>query len=127
MDLNNFKLVNDRLGHDAGDQVLIEISKRLRGSIRSGDLVARYAGDEFVLLANDIPNAAIAEQMRSSLERLLREPMSSITTAQHLVSSVLGGSVGVACYPGDAETADELIKRADADMYARKERSKANF
>lgn len=127
MDLNNFKLVNDRLGHDAGDQVLIEISKRLRGSIRSGDLVARYAGDEFVLLANDIPNAAIAEQMRSSLERLLREPMSSITTAQHLVSSVLGGSVGVACYPSDAETADELIKRADADMYARKERSKANF
>lgn len=127
IDLNNFKRVNDHLGHGVGDQVLIEISKRLRGSIRSGDLVARYAGDEFVVLANDIPNAALAENMRSSLERLLREPMASIESTQHLVSNVLGGSVGVACYPNDAHTADELIKRADAHMYANKERSKANL
>lgn len=127
IDLNNFKQVNDRLGHDVGDQVLIEISKRLRGSIRSGDLVARYAGDEFVLLANDIPNMAIAETMRSALERLLREPMTSLKDAKHLINHVLGGSVGVACYPSDAATADDLIKRADAHMYANKERSKANF
>ncbi|MER2526843.1 MAG: diguanylate cyclase [Candidatus Competibacter denitrificans] len=127
MDLNNFKLVNDRLGHDAGDRVLIEISQRLRGSIRSGDLVARYAGDEFVLLANDIPDAVVAEKMRSFLEQLLREPAVSIENTKLLAGNVLGGSVGVARYPSDAETADELIKRADADMYARKETSKLNL
>jgi diguanylate cyclase (GGDEF)-like protein len=127
IDLNNFKLINDRLGHDTGDQVLIEVSERLRGAMRSGDLVARYAGDEFVLLANDIPDSATAEQLRTHLERLLREPITSIDSAKGLVGNVLGGAVGLACYPGDTDTANELIKRADADMYARKERSKLNL
>ena len=123
MDLNNFKLVNDRLGHDAGDRVLVEIGERLRLSIRSGDLVARYAGDEFVLLANDIGSAENAEKIRESLERVAREPTKTVDLTS-LGGTMLGAAVGFACYPSDAATAEALIKEADADMYARKQTSK---
>ncbi|MBL8251716.1 MAG: diguanylate cyclase [Candidatus Competibacter sp.] len=123
MDLNNFKLINDRLGHDAGDKVLVEIGERLRLSIRSGDLVARYAGDEFVVLANDVDSIDNAEKMRNSLERVVSEPMKSVD-ASRLDGILLGAAVGLAYYPSSAATPQELLKQADADMYARKRASK---
>ncbi|MGB2973301.1 MAG: diguanylate cyclase [Candidatus Competibacter sp.] len=123
IDLNNFKFINDRLGHAAGDRVLVEIGERLRLSIRSGDLVARYAGDEFVLLANDIHDDGTAEQIRENIEGALREPLTSVDM-NGLAGHALGGAVGLARYPADAATADGLIKHADADMYSRKHASK---
>lgn len=124
IDLNNFKLVNDRFGHDAGDKVLVEIGDRLRLAIRSGDLVARYAGDEFVVLADDVSDASTVERIRSSLQQAVNEPVTSVDLSD-LGENVLGGAVGLARYPADAVTTEELIKRADADMYDRKQASKS--
>lgn len=123
IDLNNFKLVNDRLGHDAGDKVLVEIGERLQWSIRANDLVARYAGDEFVLLINDIDDFRSAQQIRRNLERVLLEPLRSVDITL-LTGVTLGGAVGMAYYTGGITTAEALIKQADVDMYARKEGSK---
>ena len=120
VDLNNFKLINDRLGHDAGDRALIEISQRLRDTTRSNDRVARYAGDEFVLMINDVATAEVAEQVRLHLETVLSVPLQSVDLTRLPEGMVGGGAVGLAFFPGDGDSADQLIKHADRDMYERK-------
>lgn len=120
VDLNNFKLINDRLGHDAGDRALIEISQRLRDTTRSNDRVARYAGDEFVLMINDVATTEVAEQVRLNLEKVLSAPLQSVDLTRLPAGMVGGGAVGLAFFPGDGDSADQLIKHADRDMYERK-------
>lgn len=120
VDLNNFKLVNDCFGHDAGDRVLIEFANRLREATRASDRVARYAGDEFVLMIDDIPSRQVAEQVRLNLEEALRQPLQSVDLSRLPEGVLLGGAVGLAFYPGDGECAEDLIKRSDHDMYERK-------
>ena len=123
LDLNNFKSFNDRLGHEGGDKVLIEIGSRLKAMTRAGDLVARYAGDEFVILVNDANDAASADQVRRHVEALLREPLTSVKGDDDADLAV-SGAVGMALYPGDGDTVDALLAHADTDMYARKAASK---
>jgi diguanylate cyclase (GGDEF)-like protein len=120
VDLNNFKMINDGLGHDAGDRALVEIAARLSAAIRSGDLVARYAGDEFVLLINDISSRQAAEQVRQHLETVLLQPLQQVDLGAHRGRAAFGGAVGLAIYPVDGESAVDLIKLADKDMYERK-------
>ena len=115
LDLNNFKSINDRLGHEAGDKVLIEIGRRLRAVTRVGDMVARYAGDEFVVMVNDVVDARVAEQVRAHVERVLSDPLTSVAPG-----AVVGASVGLALYPGAADSVEALLALADADMYERK-------
>lgn len=111
-DLDRFKDVNDRLGHAVGDALLCEISRRLQGSLHADELLFRFAGDEFVVLATAHPHR---EQLTALVERLqasLRHPWSH--QGEELT---LAASMGVACAERSS-TADELLRRADTTMYA---------
>ena len=124
IDLDDFKLVNDRLGHAAGDRALIDFGARLQSASRAGDLVARYAGDEFVMLVDNVNGAAAAALVREKIEALLRRPLDDEGGPDtHRI--VLSGTVGVAAYPEHGQSADALVRHADADMYSRKRSSKA--
>jgi diguanylate cyclase (GGDEF)-like protein len=117
IDLDGFKLVNDKLGHDTGDQVLIEIANRLKDSVRDEDLVARYAGDEFVILLDNVATAEALESLRAHIEAVLLTP-SNVVPRDSTVK--MGGSVGGARYPEDGTDPETLLKTADRHMYARK-------
>jgi diguanylate cyclase (GGDEF)-like protein len=117
IDLDGFKLVNDRLGHDMGDRVLVEIAERLTASVRENDLVARYAGDEFVILLDSIATPEALEALRAHIEAVLQSP-SSVVPRDSTVK--MGGSVGGALFPKDGTDAETLLKAADRYMYARK-------
>jgi len=122
VDLNNFKLINDRIGHDAGDRALMEVAQRLSASTRAGDLVARYAGDEFVLMIDDVQSREAAEQIRANLELVLAVPLETVDLSELPPGMDKGGAVGLALYPTDGTSADDLIQHADQDMYERKRR-----
>ncbi|MGE5271065.1 MAG: diguanylate cyclase domain-containing protein [Thiohalocapsa sp.] len=116
-DLDGFKGVNDRLGHEAGDRVLQVIAERLRRIVRGADFVARLGGDEFVAV---LPEAPTADQLAMLVERLAQ------TLARAPIAGVADGevtaSIGVASYPGDGGDAERLLKAADQAMYAAKQR-----
>ncbi len=116
IDLDNFKRINDSLGHTAGDQILVEAASRLKRSVRSTDVVARVGGDEFVVVMTDIVSVADVEQCALNLVSKLAP---EIAVEEHLVH--VTGSVGVCIFPDVASDAKHLLKRADSAMYAAKE------
>lgn len=114
VDLDDFKLVNDSLGHQAGDEVLTRVAARLRESLRGSDLLARQGGDEFLVLVTDI--AADAQSHAERIARLIArvlEPPLVVSGAEFHVTA----SVGISCYPRDADDAEALLTHADAAMY----------
>jgi diguanylate cyclase (GGDEF)-like protein len=118
-DLNDFKQINDQYGHDVGDDVLRELAQRLRDGVRAGDRVARWAGDEFVILLDSAPVRQDAEVVRDHLEAALQQPMKALAAlAPHARPS--GAAFGLAVYPDDGQDVETLLKRADEDMYRRK-------
>ena len=117
VDLDRFKDINARHGHEAGDTVLATLGRRLRQTVRDTDLVARWASDEFVLLLDGVGSEESAEFIRDQVERVLRDPV-ELTPGGELAE--LQGTVGVALYPGDATEPDELMRAAEADMVRRK-------
>ncbi len=122
IDLDNFKFINDSLGHAAGDELLVEVAGRLRAGLRTSDTVARQGGDEFVLVLNDHYRV---NSIISQLERVLVEIGRPVSLCGREFQ--VGASLGVALYPQDGKDAESLLKHADAAMYAAKGRGRNNF
>jgi diguanylate cyclase (GGDEF)-like protein/hemerythrin-like metal-binding protein/PAS domain S-box-containing protein len=122
MDLDGFKKINDTHGHDAGDEVLKVVAKRLTQTLRGADTVARLGGDEFVLLLGDLSHA---QEATGLLERVLREVSQSIDLPAQQVQ--VGISIGVTLYPDDVVGPDELLKHADLALYQAKTNGKARI
>jgi diguanylate cyclase (GGDEF)-like protein len=121
-DLDGFKDVNDHYGHDAGNDLLVEVADRLRTSVRPGDLVARIGGDEFVIMLTRLESAAPAAAIAERVCAVLREPI--LLGSDAVCISI---SVGIALAPADhADTAD-ILRRADAAMYQAKSDGKARW
>lgn len=121
VDLDRFKVINDSFGHDTGDQVLVIIASRLQAAVRDTDMVARYGGDEFVLLLRETNSAVAIHQIIEKICTLIEQPI--------VVNGILmnvGLSIGWACCPEDGDDYLALIKIADSRMYVRKRDRKSN-
>lgn len=122
MDLDGFKQINDSLGHDAGDQLLIALARRMSDVLRQGDTLARIGGDEFVALLMDIPSPRDCDPI---LGRLLAAAASPVAIGTQTVQ--VSASLGVTLYPGDASDADLLLRHADQAMYQAKKSGKNRY
>jgi diguanylate cyclase (GGDEF)-like protein/PAS domain S-box-containing protein len=119
LDLDNFKLINDSYGHGVGDEVLIMIAHRLMACLRPGDTVARFGGDEFVILCDKIENEDAVSKISQKVVEVLKQPLQ--IEGQNLY---ITASVGVVIAEGDTESAETLLRNADTAMYAAKERGR---
>ncbi|HYR35575.1 MAG TPA: EAL domain-containing protein [Burkholderiales bacterium] len=122
IDLDRFKLVNDSLGHAAGDVLLRAVAERLQNALRREDTLARLGGDDFALLWNGLKSRDEAAQLGERLLSILGRPF----TIEGRTLSV-GASIGIALYPRDGRDFAELLKQADAAMYSAKEAGRAAF
>jgi len=122
LDLDNFKEINDSLGHDAGDKVLIKIAERLKADLRDMDTISRLGGDEFTLIVSDFKDSQYINEVVSKLFNLLQKPM--LINGQNLYVS---SSIGISIYPDDGETSETLLKNADAAMYKAKDSGRNSF
>ena len=126
LDLDNFKLVNDSLGHQAGDALLVQLAERLRGCTRETDLVARQGGDEFLLLLSDLERGTsapagsdaavlVAESVAERVQQAMRDPF-TLDGVEFYAS----GSIGISLFPQDALDSESLLRNADSAMYRSK-------
>ncbi len=115
LDLDRFKLINDTLGHDVGDTLLVRISERLVECVRGEDTVCRMGGDEFLFV---LPNIGGVEHARETAERISEALTAPVQIDQHKL--YISGSIGISMFPGDGTDSGELIKNADTAMYAAK-------
>jgi diguanylate cyclase (GGDEF)-like protein len=120
-DLDRFKLVNDSLGHNAGDELLQEVARRLTGLVRSTDTVARIGGDEFVLLITSVNHTDDARRLAMRAIEVLQAPVPIAGIDVHT-----SPSIGIAFYPADGNTMEALTAHADAAMYCAKQRGRGN-
>ena len=121
LDLDRFKLINDSLGHRAGDELLCAVAGRLKGAIRTVDCIARLGGDEFVIIFDGPMMRAEALQMGDRLLKVMEPPMRLLGIDVHI-----SPSIGIAFYPRDGATIDTLLAHADAAMYYAKQRGRNN-
>jgi diguanylate cyclase (GGDEF)-like protein/PAS domain S-box-containing protein len=122
IDVDHFKRVNDSLGHLAGDALLQTVARRLTEALRTTDIVARFGGDEFLVL---LPQTL----QRMDVEDVAKKLLTAIEVPFHVEGRLMSitPSIGVAVFPHDGHTADELLRNADMAMYAAKARGRANF
>lgn len=112
LDIDNFKLINDSLGHDIGDQILQQVAARLLDIIREGDIVCRLGGDEFAIIVHDIETETSLAVLAQRVIDSLRIPI-TLSKIQHFISC----SIGISTYPNCAQNAEDMLKHADLAMY----------
>lgn len=122
IDLDHFKQVNDTLGHDAGDELLIQVTQRLSKSIRKGDTVARMGGDEFTVILPEMNTPEIAKKIAEKILAGLNQSFQLKLGEVHI-----SGSIGIVVYPNDGEDITTLLKKADIAMYKIKEHGRNGF
>ncbi|MES9852959.1 MAG: bifunctional diguanylate cyclase/phosphodiesterase [Candidatus Thiodiazotropha sp. L084R] len=122
IDLDDFKYVNDSLGHDIGDQLLKVIGQRLLTVARDVDFVARLSGDEFCILVEDIPDDIVSANVAKRCLEIISKPL-DLSSRMHIPAC----SIGIANYPEDGKNASSLLKAADTSLYAAKEQGKNRF
>ena len=122
LDLDHFKIINDSMGHDGGDQLLRAVAQRIRDSVRPGDTVARFGGDEFTILFEDVVDAVSAQEAAERTLAVLAEPF-DLDEGEVFISA----SVGIALSASGHDTAAMLLRNADAAMYQAKERGRGGI
>ncbi len=122
LDLDNFKKINDSFGHLYGDEVLIEISSKIKKMFRSSDILGRFGGDEFVLFMQDFPDIEFLKEKMTALNNSIRKTYKS-GTVEHTVSA----SIGISLYPIHGTSYDELYRKADAASYIAKREGKDRY
>ena len=122
IDLDRFKVINDSLGHEAGDMLLVEVGHRLRGALRASDVVARLGGDEFVVILEESGERSAIERIAAGILSTLSQPLQLSGHECHTTASI-----GIALYPSDGIDAQTLTKNADMAMYLAKEDGKNGF
>tara|TARA_R110002050_G_scaffold71891_1_gene154610 strand:+ start:43921 stop:47745 length:3825 start_codon:yes stop_codon:yes gene_type:complete len=121
IDIDHFKFINDSLGHQVGDELLQVLAKRFTGALRKGDTVARFGGDEFVVI---LPEIVALENINNITHNLLQAIQLPYNIAGHEL--MVTGSLGISVYPDDSENADDLIQHADSAMYLAKQQGRNN-
>ncbi len=122
LDMDDFKKVNDTLGHDVGDELLVDLSHRLNEEIRSSDQLGRLGGDEFILLAEDLTETQNAGPIAQKILDVFAEPFKLSGREVSMTASV-----GIAIFPDDGETESELLQKADSAMYHSKSQGRNTF
>lgn len=121
-DLDEFKRINDTLGHDAGDQLLVEVANRLKKRLRTEDTIARLGGDEFAVLLSGIEHQTHAMEVANTIQKTLNEP---IKLGNNEV--IISGSIGITMAPFDSQEEDQLLKHADLAMYEAKAKGRNTY
>lgn len=122
LDLDGFKVINDALGHESGDQVLMATAKRIQQEIRETDTVARIGGDEFIIILSNISDISVVKTIADNLIRKISQPVLIDQT-----DVAVSASIGIALYPDHGDTSEQLMRVADKAMYEVKEGGKNNF
>jgi diguanylate cyclase (GGDEF)-like protein/PAS domain S-box-containing protein len=122
MDLDHFKEINDSLGHDIGDLLLLEIGSRLKTTVRSTDIIIRQGGDEFIIALTELPSS---DQVVEVAKKILNTIAKPIKIKPHKIS--ITASIGISIYPKDGDDLSMLIKQADKALYIAKSEGRNNF
>lgn len=112
LDIDDFKDINDSMGHTAGDELLVRVARKLSSAVRKTDTVARLGGDEFICLFTNIGNVDGVKKIAKKIVELMNEPV--IIDSKKIKATI---SMGIALYPGDGTTGEELVKKADIALY----------
>jgi diguanylate cyclase (GGDEF)-like protein/PAS domain S-box-containing protein len=123
LDLDRFKVVNDSLGHPFGDEVLRSVARQLRRRLREEDTLARWGGDEFIVLVEEVPNPRALSLLAEDILGELATPC-TLSNGQDVY---VGGSIGISLYPDDGDDAEQLIMKADTAMYQAKDQGRSTY